>query len=48
MTFPDGSVKEGKFENNIFVGGDKGHQSEAALKKDIGNGEDKKISANAS
>jgi hypothetical protein len=20
MTFPDGTIKEGKFENNIFVG----------------------------
>ncbi len=20
MTFPDGSIKEGKFENNVFVG----------------------------
>ena len=30
MTFPDGTVKEGQFENNIFLGGGQG-QSQGAL-----------------
>lgn len=34
MTFPDGTIKEGKFENNIFVGNEgagSNYQSSADL-----------------
>lgn len=43
MTFPDGSVKEGRFENNVYVGPQGGAsegfnlEGEVLAKKIIGN-----------
>jgi hypothetical protein len=31
MTFPDGTIKEGKFENNVFIGQNNNNNTDAEL-----------------